>query len=258
MSEVRRIGRTRSGSADVFDGHRTRVRHGASGVSGVQLHRLLEGRPEPAGQGFFRCAVLLRLHVIPLFILMGQIAFNAGIAKRLYAAAYKFIGHIPGGCHGHRGWGHGLQGDLRLLAGDGRHLPASPCGDGSYGYDKNFPPNRRTVGTLGSSSRQVTLIVFGIITEQSSADFSGGSGAGLMVAAFFICIIYGGARSIRPWAQGRTSTWKERMDLAARGALDSDHFHLGDGGLMQGFFTPTEAGSVGTLPCFSYRSSSGT
>jgi TRAP-type mannitol/chloroaromatic compound transport system permease large subunit len=35
--------------------------------------------------------------VIPLFIFMGQIAFNAGIAKRLYDAAYKFIGHIPGG-----------------------------------------------------------------------------------------------------------------------------------------------------------------
>ena len=28
---------------------------------------------------------------------MGQIAFNAGIAKRLYDAAYKFVGHIPGG-----------------------------------------------------------------------------------------------------------------------------------------------------------------
>jgi C4-dicarboxylate transporter, DctM subunit len=35
--------------------------------------------------------------VIPLFILMGQVAFNAGIARRLYAAAYRFVGHIPGG-----------------------------------------------------------------------------------------------------------------------------------------------------------------
>jgi len=35
--------------------------------------------------------------VIPLFVLMGQIAYNAGIARRLYDAAYKFIGHIPGG-----------------------------------------------------------------------------------------------------------------------------------------------------------------
>src|SRR3989337_482806 len=35
--------------------------------------------------------------VIPLFVLMGQIAFNAGIAKRLYDTGYRFIGHIPGG-----------------------------------------------------------------------------------------------------------------------------------------------------------------
>ena len=35
--------------------------------------------------------------VFPLFILMGQIGFNAGIAVRLYGAANKFVGHIPGG-----------------------------------------------------------------------------------------------------------------------------------------------------------------
>src|SRR5512136_458893 len=35
--------------------------------------------------------------VFPLFILMGQIGFNGGIAVRLYNAAHKFIGHIPGG-----------------------------------------------------------------------------------------------------------------------------------------------------------------
>jgi len=35
--------------------------------------------------------------VVPLFVLMGQIAFNAGIAKRLYDSAYRFLGHIPGG-----------------------------------------------------------------------------------------------------------------------------------------------------------------
>ena len=35
--------------------------------------------------------------VFPLFILMGQIGFHAGIAVRLYNSAHKFIGHIPGG-----------------------------------------------------------------------------------------------------------------------------------------------------------------
>lgn len=35
--------------------------------------------------------------VLPVFVLMGQIAFNGGIAKKLYDSAYKFIGHITGG-----------------------------------------------------------------------------------------------------------------------------------------------------------------
>ena len=37
------------------------------------------------------------LTVIPLFILMGQIAFNAGISRRLYSCAYKWLGAMPGG-----------------------------------------------------------------------------------------------------------------------------------------------------------------
>src|SRR3989304_8350973 len=35
--------------------------------------------------------------VFPLFILMGQIGLSAGIAARLYEAAHKFVGHVPGG-----------------------------------------------------------------------------------------------------------------------------------------------------------------
>jgi hypothetical protein len=37
------------------------------------------------------------LTVIPLFILMGQIAFHSGISSRLFKVAYTFIGHWPGG-----------------------------------------------------------------------------------------------------------------------------------------------------------------
>jgi TRAP-type mannitol/chloroaromatic compound transport system permease large subunit len=32
------------------------------------------------------------LTTIPLFILMGQLAFNSGISRRLYDTAYKFLG----------------------------------------------------------------------------------------------------------------------------------------------------------------------
>ena len=37
------------------------------------------------------------LTTIPLFILMGQFAFNAGISRKLYDTAYKFLGNIRGG-----------------------------------------------------------------------------------------------------------------------------------------------------------------
>jgi len=37
------------------------------------------------------------LTVIPLFIFLGYLAFNSGIAERLYNAAYKWFGHWRGG-----------------------------------------------------------------------------------------------------------------------------------------------------------------
>jgi C4-dicarboxylate transporter DctM subunit len=35
--------------------------------------------------------------VVPLFVLMGQAAFNSGMAEQMYKTARKFIGHVPGG-----------------------------------------------------------------------------------------------------------------------------------------------------------------
>ena len=37
------------------------------------------------------------LTTIPLFILMGQLAFNCGISRRLYDTGYKFLGSTRGG-----------------------------------------------------------------------------------------------------------------------------------------------------------------
>ena len=122
--------------------------------------------------------------VIPLFILMGQIAFNAGIAKRLYDAAYKFVGHIPGG--------------LAMATVVGATAFKAICGSSPataatfasvavpemdrYGYDKKtfHRASWPSVGTLGILiPPSVTLIVFGIITEQSIGQlFLGGHDPG--------------------------------------------------------------------------------
>jgi len=46
---------------------------------------------------FFNVFGSYNLTVIPLFVLMGQLSFHSGISSRLFDAAYRFIGHWPGG-----------------------------------------------------------------------------------------------------------------------------------------------------------------
>jgi C4-dicarboxylate transporter, DctM subunit len=191
--------------------------------------------------------------VIPLFVLMGQVAFNAGIAKRLYHSAYRFIGHIPGG--------------MAMATVAGATAFKAICGSSPataatfasvavpemdrYNYDKKLSTGIvATVGTLGILiPPSVTLIVFGIITEQSIGKlFLAGLIPGLIIAFFFICIIYVWCR-INPalGPRGEKSTWKQRIASLPEVLWVVLIFVLVVGGLMQGFFTPTEAGSIGTF-----------
>ena len=191
--------------------------------------------------------------VIPLFVLMGQVAFNAGIAKRLYDSAYKFIGHVPGG--------------LAMATVGGATAFKAICGSSPataatfasvavpemdrYNYDKKLSTGIvATVGTLGIlMPPSVTLIVFGIITEQSIGRlFLAGIIPGLIIAFFFICIIYGWCKmnpALGP--KGERSTWKARIASLPEVIWVVVIFLLVIVGLMKGFFTPTEAGSVGTF-----------
>ena len=72
----------------------------AMAIIGVAGYALVVG-PGPAvnilANDFYDALESYSLTVVPLFVLMGQIAFNAGIAKRLYDSAHRFLGHIPGG-----------------------------------------------------------------------------------------------------------------------------------------------------------------
>src|SRR5512136_2415628 len=190
--------------------------------------------------------------VIPLFVLMGQIAFNAGIAKRLFNTAYKFIGHVPGG--------------MAMATVAGATAFKAICGSSPataatfasvavpemdrYGYDKKLSTGIvATVGTLGIlMPPSVTLIVFGIITEQSIGKlFLAGIIPGLIIALFFVLIIYFWCR-INPnlGPKGQNSAWGERCASLPEFALVVVVFLLMIVGLMKGMFTPTEAGSVGT------------
>ena len=191
--------------------------------------------------------------VFPLFILMGQIGFNSGIAIRLYDAAHRFVGHIPGG--------------LAMATVIGATAFKTICGSAAataatfasvaipemdrYGYDRRLSTGIvATVGTLGCIiPPSVVLIIYGILTEQSIGQlFLAGIIPGLIIALFFMGIIYGWVKinpKIAPMSE--RSSWTERLRALPEVGWIVLVFFLVTGGIMEGFFTPTEAGAMGTF-----------
>lgn len=194
--------------------------------------------------------------VFPLFILMGQIGFNAGMAVRLYGAAHRFVGHIPGG--------------LAMATVMGATAFKAICGSSAatsatfasvaipemdrYGYDRRLSTGIvATVGTLGCIiPPSVVLIIYGIITEQSIGQlFLAGIIPGLIIALFFLAIIYGWVK-VNPKLAPKSdpATWAERLRSLPEVVWILLVFIVVVGGIMAGFFTPTEAGAVGTFAVF--------
>jgi tripartite ATP-independent transporter DctM subunit len=191
--------------------------------------------------------------IFPLFVLMGQIGFNAGIAVRLYDAANKFIGHVPGGLA--MATVIGATG-FKTICGSSAATAATfasvaiPQMD-RYGYDKKLSTGIvATVGSLGCIiPPSVVLIILGILTEQSIGQlFLAGVIPGLIIALFFMGVIYGWAKinpGIAP--KSEASTWGARIRSLPEVFWIMIVFVLVVGGIMEGFFTPTEAGAVGTF-----------
>jgi C4-dicarboxylate transporter DctM subunit len=191
--------------------------------------------------------------VFPLFMLMGQIGLNAGIAQRLYGSANKFIGHIPGGLAmatvvGAAGF-KAICGSSTATAATFASV-AIPEMD-RYNYDKRLSTGIvATVGTLGCMiPPSVVLILYGIITEQSIGKlFLAGIVPGLLIATFFVVIIYAWAKidpKVAPLSE--RSTWKARIRTLPEIIWVLMVFLLVVGGIMAGFFTPSEAAAVGVF-----------
>jgi len=190
--------------------------------------------------------------VIPLFVLMGQVASNSDIARKLYNSAQKYVGHIPGG--------------LAMTTVVGATLFKAMCGStlatcatfagiaipemSRLGYSKKLSTGVvASVGTLGMLiPPSVPLMIYGLITEQSIGElFLAGVIPGLLISLFFIFVIVGWVR-IDPSIAQRTakSTWKERLKSSPDFVWVAIIFSVVIGGLMKGWFSPTEAGSIGT------------
>ena len=222
------------------------------GFVGFCIIRSVESGLDLLATDVFDMFTSYSLSVVPVFVLMGQIAFNAGIAKRLYMCANRFIGHVPGGLGMATVAGAAA---FKAICGSGPATAATfasiavPEMD-KFGYSRKISTGIvASVGTLGVLiPPSVSLIVLGIITEQSIGKlFLAGVIPGLIIALFFVLVIYGWCR-LKPdlGPRGEKYPWPERFASLPDVLWVLIIFILVIGGLMQGFFTPTEAGSVGT------------
>jgi len=191
--------------------------------------------------------------VIPLFVLMGQIASNSKIARRLYESAHKWVGHVPGG--------------LAMTTVAGATIFKAMCGStlatvatfsgiaipemDRYGYKKELSTGVvASVGTIGILiPPSIVMIIYGIIVEQSIGRlFLAGILPGILISCLFICVIWGWVR-INPRIAPRAekASWPERWRVVPNFLWVGIVFVVVIGGLMTGKFSPTEAGTIGTL-----------
>ncbi len=193
------------------------------------------------------------LTTIPLFVLMGQFAFNSGINRRLYDTGYKFLGSTRGGL---------AMATVSACTAFGAVCGSSPATAATmatvglpemkrYNYADELATGAvASGGGLGMiMPPSIVLIVYGVLTEQSiGALFVAGVFPAILVTILFIISIY--IRCTLAPEQGPPGerfTLKEKIASLLGLGETLAVFIIVMGGLFVGLFTPTEAAAIGSM-----------
>ncbi|MGE3643082.1 MAG: TRAP transporter large permease [Beijerinckiaceae bacterium] len=203
-------------------------------------------------------AAVYDLAVIPLFILMGNLAAKSGMGRDLFAAAYAWLGHWRGGlasativsCAGFAAVsGSSIASAVTM----GRVcLPEMK----RYDYDPGLSTGTVAAGgTLGILIPPSTaFIIYAILTEQSIGRLLlAGFLPGLMMTILFVITIWIWTRidpAVAP--PGPVATWKEKWAALGRAGPMTAVVVLTIGGIYAGMFTPGEAAAVGAFLALLY------
>jgi tripartite ATP-independent transporter DctM subunit len=193
------------------------------------------------------------LTVVPLFVLMGQIAFHSGISRRLYDSAYVLVGSRKGGlamatvaaCAGFSAISGSTNATAATMA--TVTLPEMK----RYKYDMSLATG--TVAAAGSLGilipPSVIFIVYGILTEQSIGKlFLAGIFPGILLSSLFMLTIYLRVRRNPSLAPAGPKTPLREKIRSFSGVLETLLiFGMVMGGIFFGIFTPTEAASAGAF-----------
>jgi C4-dicarboxylate transporter DctM subunit len=229
------------------------VSMGLVGMGGLSILLSPEAAVVKAGVIGFESISKYELGVLPLFVLMAHLCFAAGATQKFFDVAVKFVGHRPGGL---------ALASVGACAGFGAISGSSLATAATVGLVA-LPEMRKHAyspalatgalaagGTLGALvPPSAALIVYGIIAEQSigrlfiAALIPGLTQALTYMLAIVLCCLM--KPSLAP--PSPRAAWRERWS-ALFGLLDLGMLiGVVMCGLAVGWFTPTEAASVGTL-----------
>jgi C4-dicarboxylate transporter DctM subunit len=223
------------------------------GLAGLCILISPEAALIKAGVVTFETISRYELGVLPLVLLMAHFCFQAGASRDFFDAASRFVGHRRGGLAlasilGCAGFGAVSGSSLATVATvSSVALPEMR----KQGYAPGFATGALAAGgTLGSLiPPSGALIVFGIIAEQSIGRlFAAAVIPGLTQALFYMLAIFVMCRlnpALGP-AIARTP-WRDRWPAVRRIADLVVLILFVVGGLMIGWFTPTEAAAVGCV-----------
>ncbi len=191
------------------------------------------------------------LTVVPLFLLMGQLATHGGLSRSLYRAARAWVGHYPGGIAMATIGGCAAFGAIcgsSVATGATMATVALPEMK-RYGYSGALATGALAAGgTLGILiPPSIILVIYAILTEQSLGNlFLGAVIPGAIATAGYAIatVIY--AR-INPAAAPTAErlAWRERVASLASVWPVVAIFLIVVGGIYLGVFTPTEGAGIG-------------
>lgn len=226
---------------------------GLVGFVGFSVLTSVQSGLNMLSRSMYEVFVSYDLTTIPLFVLMGQLAFNAGISKRLFSTAYHFFGHIRGGM---------AMATVSACTAFGAVCGSSPATAATmatvaipemkrFGYKDRLAAGAVAAGGgLGMvMPPSVVLIIYGVLTGESIGKLfiSGILPAILITILFLLAITITCRRHPEYGPPAEHFSWGARL-RSLTGLVDTlIIFGVVLVGLFRGWFTPTEAASVGAV-----------
>jgi tripartite ATP-independent transporter DctM subunit len=223
------------------------------GAAGIWMIRPAASLPVVAGE-IFGEASNYSLTILPLFILMGNLAGISGMSRDLYDAAHSWMGHLKGGLASAT-----IVGCAGFSALSGSSLAAAlTMGKVSlpemqrYKYHDGLATGAIAAGgTLGILiPPSAGFVIYAILTEESIGRlFMAGVLPGLLLTGLFIAAIYlvvAQNPAKAPTSRGAES-FAQRMAALSRALWIIGIIVLTIGGIYTGVFSAVEAAGIGAF-----------